>query len=213
MRWFCKENKNNSIETKKVKNDNNYEINEKGDIKIQVLKQGIFCKYRDIMVIPKNSIICHKKDVIIFKSYTYRQNFKPDYSFYCEENTPSYDYSAIIYKRNFIKYKDTHINVYEYFKEDEGWKLINSDEVGTEVISERTPKEIFTEEFNSQFCLIETKDEFNNYMKSNLDFDTWCRKKLYNKMKELGLGNVFINQFADLIGNDRDKYHQMIELA
>ena len=32
-------------------------------------------------------------------------------------------------------------------------------------------------------------------------------------MKELNLGNGFITDFADLIGNDRDKYHTMVDLA
>jgi hypothetical protein len=50
-------------------------------------------------------------------------------------------------------------------------------------------------------------------MSSTLDCNTWCRKKVYNKIKELGLGDGFINQFADLIGNDLDKYHAMIDLA
>ena len=32
-------------------------------------------------------------------------------------------------------------------------------------------------------------------------------------MKELGLCDGFINNFADLIGNDLNKYHAMIDLA
>ncbi|MBM6798823.1 hypothetical protein H7U28_08370, partial [Coprobacillus cateniformis] len=43
--------------------------------------------------------------------------------------------------------------------------------------------------------------------------DAWCQKKLVEKMLELGLGSGFISSFSELIGNDIEKYYQMIHLA
>ena len=93
------------------------------------------------------------------------------------------------------------------------WRKENEVEDTEEMKFEKTPLEIFKECFNSNYKLIENVDEFNNYLYSTLDCDTWCRKKLYNKMKELGLGDEFINQFADLVGDNLYRYHKMIDLA
>lgn len=122
-------------------------------------------------------------------------------------------YKSIEEKENYIKYKETQLKTYEYFKEEKYWKLINTDIIGTEIVYEKTPLEVFKENCKSKYKLLETEDEFNEYITSTLDCNTWCRNKLYNKMKKLELGDGFINQFADLIGNDLDKYHAIIDLA
>ena len=72
---------------------------------------------------------------------------------------------------------------------------------------------VFINKFDCEYKLIESKLEFKEYMESSLSCDDWCRLKLIKKMKEIGLGNGFINAFSNLIGNDLTKYHQMIDLA
>lgn len=197
-----------STEVAEVKNVDNYEIEENGDIKIKAEKRNtnIWWTYKDNMVIPKLSIISHTENNIVFKSYEYHLNFEP-------EIFRDSSYQSIENKSNFIRYKDTQINTYEYSKEDKCWKHIKTEVVGTEVAAEQTPLEVFKGQFKSKYKLIETEDEFNEYIASTLDCNTWCRKKLYDKMKKLGLGDGFINQFADLVGNDLDKYYAMIDLA
>lgn len=220
FRWLFSENENAEVreesaesanESVKIKKSDNYEIKENGDIKIRVEQQGIgsWCTYKSDMTISKTSIISHTKNSIVFKDYAYRTNC-------CQPEV--FDlifslYEPIENKKDFIRYKDTRINTYEYSEEDKCWKHTKTEVVGTETTSEQTPLEIFKEEFKSKYKLIETEDEFNEYISSTLDCNTWCRKKLYNKMKELGLGDGFINQFADLVGNDLDKYYTMIDLA
>lgn len=213
-KWFNKNKNEKEIKENKITNNivNNYETKENGDIKIKVLMRDIFYgrnTYKRDIVISKSSIISHTKNSIVFKDYRYYYNFEYNgyVSAYADTN------KSIEEKENFIKYKEAQIKTYEYLKEDNCWKLKNTDVVGTEVVSEKTPLEIFKDESESKYKLIETEDEFNEYMSSSLDCDTWCRKKLYNKMKELGLGDGFINQFADLVGNDLDKYYAMIDLA
>lgn len=216
LKWFNKE-KDNKIEkadevteSTKVNNVDNYKTKENGDIKITVEEQyigGYYFPHKDDMTISKSLIISHTKNNIVFKSYKYHFNFELEYLW------SSCDYQSIENKSNLIRYKDTLINTYEYFTKDKCWKCIKTDVVGTEVVSDKTPLEIFKEAFKSKYKLIETEDEFNEYIASAFDCDTWCRKKLYDKMKELGLGDGFINQFADLVGNDLDKYYAMIDLA
>lgn len=215
FKWFCK-NKNESNESEvkkteevnKVEKTNNYKTEENGDIRIEAEKRSSigWGTYTSGLVIPKSSIVSHTENSIVFKDYRYYFNFQSEYFNYCE-------YKSIENKENLIQYKDTRINTYEYFKEYKCWKCIKTDTVGTETVFEKTPLEIFREGYKSKYELIETEDEFNEYMASALDCDTWCRKKLYDKMKELGLGEGFINQFADLVGNNLNKYHAMIDLA
>lgn len=210
FKWFCK-NKNESNESEevnKVKKTNNYKTEENGDIRIEAEKHSTISwgTYTRNLVIPKSSIVSHTENNIVFKDYSTYFNLESEYGFYSE-------IKSIENKENLIQYKDTRINTYEYFKENKCWKCTKTDTVGTETVFEKTPLEIFRGGYKSKYKLIETEDEFDEYIASSLDCDTWCRKKLYDKMKELGLGEGFINQFADLVGNDLDKYHAMIDLA
>lgn len=211
FKWFCKnKNETNEPEIKKTENKktNNYQTEENGDIRIKAEKRRTISwgTYTSSLVIPKSSIVSHTENSIVFKDYRHYFNFESEYGLYSE-------IKSIENKENLIQYKDTRINIYEYFEEYKCWKRIRTNTVGTETVFEKTPLEIFREGYKSKYKLIETEDEFNEYMVSTLDCDTWCRKKLYDKMKELGLGEGFINQFADLVGNDLDKYHAMIDLA
>lgn len=190
--------------------ENNYKINDDGNITIKVQKNAWLCgteSTKDISI-KKSFIVSHTENSIVFQSYKHRLNSEIRYVY------DNGDYhSSIENKEDLIEYKDIENHIYEYSKKDKCWKRIKTEVVGTEAVFSKTPLAVFLEEFNSKYKLIETIDEFNNYLSSALDCDTWCRKKLYDKMKELGLGDGFINQFADLVGNDLDKYYAMIDLA
>lgn len=69
-------------------------------------------------------------------------------------------------------------------------------------------------EFQSlgHYKLIETEKELIDYLRSGISCDDWCTIKLYSRMKALGLGEAFINEFGEMI-NDLNKYHTMINLA
>lgn len=199
----------NVEKSKEIKIANNYEVKENGDIEIKAEIQstiGWFYSYKTDFVIPKSDIVYHTENSIVFKDYRHYFNFESEYFNYVA-------YKSIENKDNLIEYKETQIKTYEYFKEDKCWRHTKTDIVGTEKVSERTPTEIFRKDCKSKYCLIENEDELNDYLSSTLDCNTWCRMKLYNKMKELGLGDGFINSFADLVGNDLNKYHAMIDLA
>lgn len=195
-------------------NINKYETKENGDIKIRAEREYdgyVYCFGipKDDIVIPKSAIVSHTENSIVFKAYRYYYNFESRlYNCYHADI-----HKSIENKENFINYKETQLKTYEYSERDECWKLTNIDVVGTEVESEKTPLEVFRDNYKAKYKLLETEEEFNEYMASTLDCDTWCRKKLYTKMKELGLGDGFINQFADLVGNDLNKYYAMIDLA
>lgn len=195
-------------EVKKLENKSNYEVKENGDIEIWVENSDryLFYPIKANMRIPKSSIISCTENNIVFKDWKQYNNFKSDYFLL--------DFSeSIERKENLIRYKETQIKTYEYSVENKCWKMTRVDIVGTEVLYEKTPLIMFKENFKSQYKLIETEEELNDYLSSALDCNTWCRMKLYNKMKELELGDGFINSFSDLIGNNLDKYHAMIDLA
>lgn len=63
------------------------------------------------------------------------------------------------------------------------------------------------------YKLIETEAEFEDYLNSNVSSDDWCMHKLAKTMLSLNFGQGFINGFADLIGNDLQRYHEMIDLS
>lgn len=210
--WFKNKDEEEAKEVKVVFNKNNYEKTENGDIKIRV--EWNFNYWID-MEIPKDDIVSHAEKIIVFKDYRNYYNFESSYYYNFESGRIFYNEipcKSIENKKNLIKYKETQLKTYEYFKEDKCWKLTSTNVVGTEIAYEKTPLEVFNDN-ESKYKLIETEEEFNEYLSSDLDCDTWCRKKLYGKMKDLGLGDGFINQFADLVGNDLDKYHGMIDLA
>lgn len=211
--WFKNNDEKEVKEVKVISDENNYKTKENGDIKIRAEVNSIidyYITYKSDVVIPKDDIVSHTKNIIVFKDYRNYYNFESSYMGYVfDGGTP---YKSIENKENFIKFKETQLKTYEYFKEGKCWKLTNTDIVGTEIAYEKTPLEVFNDN-ESKYKLIETEEELNEYLTSMLDCYTWCRMKLYNKMKEFGLGDGFINQFADLIGNDLDKYYAMIDLA
>jgi hypothetical protein len=208
--WF--KNKTEEIEKDNViKFENNYKTLENDDIGIEIKAENkyFWTEYSENIKIEKSSIISHMKNSIVYKDYRYYHNFGDLIcgAYFVDKR------KSIENKENIVKYKETQLKTYEYFDKDKCWRLKNENVVGTEIEYEKTPLEVFKEEYKSKYKLIETEEEFNEYMSSTLDCDTWCRKKLYDKMKELGLGDGFINQFADLVGNNLDKYHAMIDLA
>lgn len=220
--WF-KKNKNIKIEQlnetenveklKEIKIANNYEVKDNGNISIrfECYPHNSYGYIRYDRSIPKTSIMFHTKDKIVCKDYEYYYNHQNPYYVGV---TPYADVCNVIeYKESLIKYKETQIQTLEYYPEEKLWKVVNVDRVSKEVVSEEAPLEVFRSSFEGEYKLIETEDEFNDYLSSALDCDTWCRMKLYNKMKELGLGDGFINSFADLVGGNLDKYHAMIDLA
>ena len=200
--WFNKYIKETE-ELKETKEANNYKTDDDGNIKIYAQLNEFWCASN--LSISEESIISHTKEEIIFKDYECHYNH--------EVSGLPIRRLAIEKKENLIEYKETVIKTLKYDSFFKECGIAKRDVIGKEVTSEKTPLEVFKEDFDSKHKLIETEEEFNEYMSSTLDCDTWSRKKLYNKMKELGLGDGFINQFADLIGNDLDKYHAMIDLA
>ena len=205
--WLFKD-KNELNETKEIQKlkADNYRVDD-GNIIINAYCEGFY--YYNYSI-SKESIISQTEDRIVFKDYinTYNNVITLGYG------NRYADYGqAIENKEKLIEYKETQIKTFTYYQSEKRWYLSATEIVGREVTYEKTLLDIFEKEYKSKYKLIETEDEFNDYLSSALDCDTWCRKKLYNKMKELGLGDGFINQFADLIGNNLDKYYAMIDLA
>ena len=220
--WFRKNkdikseepNKTESVEELKIEiKDDSYEVKDNGDIKIWLehpTRNGYgWTRYE--YSIPKSSIISHIRNNIVLKTYEDFYNLENTYIL-SEHSYPDYE-KVIEYKENLVQYKESQIWTLKYHLRERLWKIENIDRMGRESVFEKTPLEIFLSSFKGKYKLIETEDELNDYLSSTLDCDTWCRMKLYNKMKELGLGDGFINSFADLVGNDLDKYHAMIDLA
>lgn len=217
FKWFKRnQNQNKTIEDlveekfkNSIKNNTNYQELEDGSIKIKY-RYDDYDNFTSFMEIPKDLIVSHTEDTIIVKDYRNYANFNAytkwgNFEISCAE-------LAIDKKQNFITYKQTYFKTYVYDSKDKFWKRVSKEFVSKEIESEKTPKEIF-EENKCKYKLIEGEEEFDEYLKSKLDADTWSRKKLYNKMREFGLGNGFIEEFSDLIGNDLKKYHTMINLA
>ncbi len=63
------------------------------------------------------------------------------------------------------------------------------------------------------YKLIETEAEFEDYLNSSVSCNDWCALKLAKTMLSLNLGQGFINGFANLIGTDLQRYHEMIDLS
>lgn len=148
--------------------------------------------------LSKTMVVSHTKDMIILN----RHDVKGDY---CA-------FEAITLKKDLVREDTLSIVTYKYNSKKEWWETVNTVKKETQVIT-KTPLDIFKEDYNGSFGLIETEEEFNQYLTSSLEWETWCRVKLFNKMKELGLGEGFITHFADLIDCDLKKYHAMIDLA
>lgn len=146
-----------------------------------------------------------KKDEIIETNH--EDNFK--IIRYCDDKFPNTYDECIECKVNQEKRRTKKI--IEFKLHDDRWFIDSEDILEYEVISVKTPKEIFKEKGN--YKLIETEAEFDDYMKSNLSCNDWCQIKLAKTMLSLNLGNGFINGFDDLIGTNLSRYRLMIALA
>lgn len=146
-----------------------------------------------------------KKDEIIETNH--KDNFK--IIRYCYDKFPNAYDECVERKVNQEKRKAKKI--IEFKLHDDRWFIDSEDILEYEVISVKTPKEIFKEKGN--YKLIETEAEFDDYMKSNLSCNDWCQIKLAKTMLSLNLGNGFINGFDDLIGANLSRYRLMIALA
>ena len=146
-----------------------------------------------------------KKDEIIETNH--KDNFK--IIRYCDDKFPNTYDECVERKVNQEKRKAKKI--IEFKLHDDRWFIDSEDILEYEVISVKTPKEIFKEKGN--YKLIETEAEFDDYMKSNLSCTDWCQIKLAKTMLRLNLGNGFINGFDDLIGANLSRYRLMIALA
>lgn len=135
------------------------------------------------------------------------------YRIFDEQN---HDYASLIkHKEDLKTWQEKWEYTYRY--EDNyylyGWREITRFKV-EEFNYQVTPiQEVFTDKLGGKYKLIESVDELNAYLLSNLFCNDWCRLKLISTMKSLNLGDGFITGFADLIGNDLEKYHLMIDLA
>lgn len=187
----------------KHKKMSNYEIKDNGDIEV---KTSDYCS--EIIKLP--SIMSRSEEEIVFEEYI--ESYSHKYNFCYNFTAPAYR-EAIDKKENLITFKTRILKTYKYNDVWEHWSCDAKEVFKPEIVSIKTPLELFNEIYKTKYKLIESEEEFGEYLSSVLDCDTWCRKKLYNKMKELGLGDGFINQFADLVGNDLDKYYAMIDLA
>ena len=146
-----------------------------------------------------------KKDEIIETNH--KDNFK--IIRYCDDKfTNTYDECV---ERKVNQEKRKAKKIIEFKLHDDRWFIDSEDILEYEVISVKTPKEIFKEKGN--YKLIETEAEFDDYMKSNLSCNDWCQIKLAKTMLSLNLGNGFINGFDDLIGANLSRYRLMIALA
>jgi hypothetical protein len=203
FKWFNK-NKNEK--------PSNYTITSNNEIEIKIFDAASWAVW-ETLLIPVSSVISYNEERIIFEDADISYSHYTEYCGLRHIEQCRNHAKAIDKKENFIECKETWVKTFKYNPEEQWWKLVTQSKIKVEEISNRTPLEIFKEEYKSKYKLIETEEEFNDYLSSALDCDTWCRKKLYDKMRELGLGDGFINQFADLVGNDLDKYYAMIDLA
>jgi len=91
------------------------------------------------------------------------------------------------------------------------WERIVSESAKEETGNVKTCMDVFKE--LGSYKLIETEAEFEDYLNSNVSSDDWSMCKLAETMLSLNLGQGFINGFADLIGTDLQRYHEMIDLS
>lgn len=128
----------------------------------------------------------------------------------------NHDYASLIeHKEDLKTWQEKLECTYRYednyflqgWRNTEWFKVEEFDYQGTPI------QEVFTDKLGGKYKLIESVNELNAYLLSKLSCDDWCRLKLISTMKSLNLGDGFITGFADLIGNDLEKYHLMIDLA
>lgn len=103
------------------------------------------------------------------------------------------------------------VKIYRFDLLKDGWHVRTLKTISDKLLNTLTPLDLFKKK--GFYKLIENETEFKEYMSSDVSCNDWCRIKLVKKMKELGLGAGFINAFADLIGNDLERYKIMNELA
>lgn len=100
----------------------------------------------------------------------------------------------------------------KYQKTDFGFWIRTVFENGKEETGNaKTCMDVFKE--LGSYKLIETEAEFEDYLNSNVTSDDWSMCKLTKTMLSLNLGQGFINGFANLIGTDIQRYHEMIDLS
>lgn len=190
----------------------NYTVLKNGDIQIT-------CKNYDNDSLRGYHLSCiniKKEDILelnnnMIKCIMYEDKCNEHTRAYWNGETPIVTYSLIEDKVDHIEWKQKSINTYSHL--NDYWYL-RSSKLVEKFDQQTTPiQELFAKKWHSKYKLIESEEELNNYLQSKLSCDDWCRLKLVTKMKELNLGMGFITAFADLIGNDLDKYHTMIDLA
>lgn len=100
----------------------------------------------------------------------------------------------------------------KYRKTDFGFWIRTVFENGKEETGNtKTCVDVFKE--LGSYKLIETEAEFEDYLNSSVSCNDWCALKLAKTMLSLNLGQGFINGFANLIGTDLQRYHEMIDLS
>lgn len=73
-------------------------------------------------------------------------------------------------------------------------------------------KELFAKDELYPLDFIENEEELDVYYNSKFNYEEWVFNKISNKMKEYGLGDVFIKSFSNRI-DTLEKYNEMIDLA
>lgn len=102
-----------------------------------------------------------------------------------------------------------------------GWSLLypcadayveaNKAQTAHRLVSSTTPIEKFIEE-GSKYKLIESKQEFLEYLDSSYDSNMFCDLKLYRTLKNFGLDANEIQKKADWVGYDLQKYKKLVEI-
>lgn len=184
------------------------------DTSIRLCSYNQFARFLDRRVetlcVSKNNLLSLDDKKVVYKDFVNSHYINWKNSKEIESKSKLYK----IYNHEYVRSAS-----FEEVHHDAGWDYNNlwiiydSVLVEKHLIEELSIQEYFKRYYDSKYKLIETEDELNEYLESKLSCNDWCRLKLVKKMKEIGLGNGFINGFADLIGNDLEKYHQMIDLA
>lgn len=60
-----------------------------------------------------------------------------------------------------------------------------------EIIKRITPLDIFRDEYKGTYKLIDSEEEFNEYMNSEIELNHWCYLKVGNLLEQYGHGLVF----------------------
>lgn len=184
------------------------------DTSIRLCSYNQFARFLDRRVetlcVSKNNLLSLDDKKVVYKDFVNSHYINWKNSKEIESKSKLYK----IYNHEYVRsasFEEVHYDAgWDY---NNLWIIYDSVLVEKHLIEELSIQEYFKRYYDSKYKLIETEDELNEYLESKLSCNDWCRLKLVKKMKEIGLGNGFINGFADLIGNDLEKYHQMIDLA